>query len=317
MARPWRIQYPGAIYHVTSRGNNRQDIFLDNEDRRYFLDLIPRASSRFNLRIFAFCLMTNHYHIFLQTPDANLAPAMHWLNTAYTVNFNRANKKSGHLFQGRYKSVLITDESHWLRLSMYIHLNPVRAGIFNDPAQYKWSSFRDYTRTTSRFPWLHEKHILKNYGPKGAASKKEYRKTCIALAKKPPSFWQGIRSSVVLGSKETLEKLIEKYGPKGKTEDITGFSSHRISAMDIDKELSRVASFFNARPKELTERRRNFLPRQAAYYHLVENRSFPVTKVSDIMGITQPAVSYGIAKLKREIGKDKNLRKMLEGLHEA
>ena len=164
MARPWRIQYEGAVYHVAARGNNRHEIFLDDSDKEYFLNLLARAAARFELRIFAFCLMTNHYHLFLQTETANLSAAMHWLNCAYTVYFNRRHKRIGHLLQGRFKSVLVIDEIHWLHLSMYIHLNPVRAKIVEDPAEYPWSSFRDYTSAKSRFDWLDRDLILENYG---------------------------------------------------------------------------------------------------------------------------------------------------------
>src|SRR4030042_904598 len=117
MALPWRIQFPGAVYHVTARGNNRQDIFSGPEDRREFLELLGRAASRFGLKVFAFCLMSNHYHLFLCTLQPNLAAAMKWLNGTYTARCNRRHQRSGHLFQGRYKSILVADEAPWPQLS--------------------------------------------------------------------------------------------------------------------------------------------------------------------------------------------------------
>src|SRR4030042_175007 len=110
MARPWRLQFPEAIYHLASRGNNRQAIFLDDDDRRTFLDLLGQAAPRFHLTIFAFCLMTNHYHIFLRTAKPNLAAAMHWLNCTYTMRFNRRHRRLGHLLQGRYKAVVVAEQ---------------------------------------------------------------------------------------------------------------------------------------------------------------------------------------------------------------
>ena len=143
MARPWRIQYPDAIYHVTSRGNNRQEIFLEDEDRRLFLDTLAAVISRFNLHLFAFCLMSNHFHLFLRTPQANLSRAMQWLIGTYTRRFLGRHRRGGHLFQGRFKAALVADEGHWLNLSLYLHLNPVRAGLVEDPAGYEWARFRD------------------------------------------------------------------------------------------------------------------------------------------------------------------------------
>lgn len=154
MARPWRIQYPDEAYHVVQRGNNRQDIFGHNEDREDFLELLGECAERFRLHIFAFCLMTNHYHLFLRPPEANLAPAMHWVNVTYSIHFLHRHKRSGHLFQGRYKAVLVLGDEHWQVLSFYLHLNPVRTKMVEKLGDYAWSSFRDYTRARSRFKWL-------------------------------------------------------------------------------------------------------------------------------------------------------------------
>ena len=164
MARPWRVQFPGAVYHVMARGNDRQDIFLEDSDRLDMIDLLSRAASRFKLDIFSFCLMSNHYHLFMRTREPNLARAMQWLNGSYTNRFNRSHSRSGHLLQGRYKSVLVTDEAHWLHLSIYIHLNPVLAGMVEKPTDYEWSSCRDFTRIKKRFDWLQPDDLLASYG---------------------------------------------------------------------------------------------------------------------------------------------------------
>ena len=139
MARPWRIQYEGAIYHVASRGNGRQALFLEDADRQDFLKLLAQAQDRFHLHLFAFCLMTNHYHLLLRTPDANLSDALKWLNTTFASQFMLRYRRGGHIFQGRFKSVLVEDDTYWQHLSFYIHLNPVRAGIVEEPQEYPWS----------------------------------------------------------------------------------------------------------------------------------------------------------------------------------
>ena len=135
MARPLRIEWPGALYHVTDRGNERQLIFRDDQDRRKFLHYFEETIEKFGLIVHALCLMPNHYHIEIETPNGNLSKAMQWLKTTYTVYFNHRHSRSGHLFQGRYKSIVVEKDSYLLELSRYIHLNPVRAGLVGSQGQ--------------------------------------------------------------------------------------------------------------------------------------------------------------------------------------
>ena len=132
MSRAWRIEYKGALYHLLSRGNEQRDIFEDERDRSIFLDTIGEFSERFEIDVFAFVLMDNHYHLLVRTRQANLKKAMHWFGTTYTQRFNRRHFRSGHLFQGRYKSIIVQNDAYLLRLSCYIHRNPLRAGMAED-----------------------------------------------------------------------------------------------------------------------------------------------------------------------------------------
>ena len=129
MARSRRIQYEGAYYHVLSRGNEGRDIFCDDQDRTVFLEVLGEMSDRFEIEIYAFVLMFNHYHFLLQTRGSNLSRAMQWFGSTYTRKFNISNHTSGHLFQGRYKSIIVQNDAYLLRLSCYIHRNPLRAGV--------------------------------------------------------------------------------------------------------------------------------------------------------------------------------------------
>ncbi|OGP58159.1 MAG: hypothetical protein A2V67_05775 [Deltaproteobacteria bacterium RBG_13_61_14] len=314
MARPWRIQFPGAVYHVTARGNNRQDIFSGPEDRREFLELLGRAASRFGLKVFAFCLMSNHYHLFLCTLQPNLAAAMKWLNGTYTARCNRRHQRSGHLFQGRYKSILVADEAHWLQLSMYLHLNPVRAGIVADPASYEWSSFRDYTRAPSRFAWLRPEEVLAEYGSGEKNQRKHYRKVCLDLAGVEPDFWEQMRGRVVLGPREVLEELTKRYGPAGKHESVPSFRRASRPNLDLPDELARVAELFEVESHALRRRGRNFPARLAAYYHLVEHCGISVSAVAEQMGISSSGVSRGLSKFRKQLAQHRDLRKKVQAL---
>ena len=142
MARPLRIEYPGAVYHVTSRGNEKKPVFKDEKDRLNFLNTLQHANKRYNWICHAYCLMTNHYHLLIETPDGNLAIGMRQLNGVYTQLFNNWHGRTGHLFQGRYKAILIQKDSHLLEVCRYVVLNPVRANMVETPEEYRWSSFR-------------------------------------------------------------------------------------------------------------------------------------------------------------------------------
>ena len=141
MARPLRIEYPGALYHITARGNRKQDIYLGSSDRYHFLQILENTVERYNWVCHAYCLMNNHYHLLIETPDANLSIGMRQLNGVYTQYFNRSNDSVGHLFQGRFKSILVEKEPYLLELSRYIVCNPVRAGFSREPQDWKWSSY--------------------------------------------------------------------------------------------------------------------------------------------------------------------------------
>ena len=136
MARPLRIEYDGALYHITSRGNERKAIFRDDEDRVGFLEALQKVNERFNWICHAYCLMNNHYHLVVETPDGNLSKGMRQLNGVYTQYFNRKHHRVGHIFQGRYKSILIEKESYLLEVSRYVVLNPVRAKAVKKPEDW-------------------------------------------------------------------------------------------------------------------------------------------------------------------------------------
>jgi putative transposase len=144
MARPLRVAFPGAFYHITARGNERRKIFLSHADYSKFLSYLTDAIDKYGVILHAFVLMGNHYHLLVETPQANISSFAHTLNSAYTTYFNIKRKRAGHLFQGRYKSILIEKDPYLLELSRYLHLNPVRAGIVEKPEDYPYSSYRAY-----------------------------------------------------------------------------------------------------------------------------------------------------------------------------
>jgi len=142
MIRPLRIEYPGAVYHITTRGNARNDIFGDNGDRENFFDILSDTVKRYNWLCHAYCLMDTHYHILIETPEANLSLGMRQLNGVYTQRYNKKHKQVGHIFQGRYKAILVDKENYLLELCRYVVLNPVRAGLVKLPEHWQWGSYQ-------------------------------------------------------------------------------------------------------------------------------------------------------------------------------
>lgn len=166
MPRGPRIQYPGAVFHIVNRGNNRQTIFADDADRRTYLALLKRYAQRNGALLHAYVLMPNHVHLLLETPRGSVATLMRGLNTSYTMRFNRRHKRVGHLFQGRYKSLLVEKENYLLELSRYIHLNPARAGLVKEPEEHPWSSYRAYIGREKGSPGLWLQDVLAAFGSK-------------------------------------------------------------------------------------------------------------------------------------------------------
>ena len=175
MARPLRLEFAGALYHLTSRGDRREDIFRDNEDRQQWLEILGHVCERFNWVIHGYCQMTNHYHLLAETVDGNLSRGMRQLNGIYTQKFNRRYHENGHLFQGRYKSVLVQKETYLLELTRYVVLNPVRARMVRRPEDWEWSSYNAMISTEKESRWLDVDWTLSQFGQNRTKAISAYR----------------------------------------------------------------------------------------------------------------------------------------------
>lgn len=212
MGRPLRIEYPGAFYHVTSRGNEQKDVFKSQKDREKFLSYLESATERYSAVIHAYCLLSNHYHILLETPAGNLSQIMRHINGAYTIYFNIKRKRAGHLFQGRFKAILIEADEYATELSRYIHLNPVRAGIVALPEEYQWSSYRNYIGQGKTLEWLKTDFILGYFGKSDTEAKKKYRAFVEDLiGNEYESPLQGTVGSSILGSAGFVGEITEVH----------------------------------------------------------------------------------------------------------
>lgn len=201
MSRPLRINFAGALYHVTSRGNCREAIFINDQDRAYFNSLLGDIVSRLGWRIHAWCQMTNHYHLLVETPVANLSRGMRQLNGNYAGAFNRAHRRTGHVFQGRFQAVLVQRESHLLELSRYVVLNPVRAGIVCDAGEWRWSSYRQTATLERPEPWAAPDAILGLFGSQRRVAAERYIEFVSAgISARSP--WRSLRNGIFLGDEK-------------------------------------------------------------------------------------------------------------------
>ena len=217
MARPIRVEYPDAVYHVTARGNQRKPIYREDHDRERFLETLAEMAHRFSVVIHAFCLMPNHYHLLLETPHANLSAAAGWLQTTYSLRFNRRHRRSGHLFQGRFKAHLVEEDAYAAELIKYVHLNPVRPKDKRKPIpanrrgelrRYRWSSHRWYAGIQGRPPAWVCLDWLTYFGRTRRQAHAEYRRQIARMFGKVVRWpWADLRQGLVLGGESLLAKV--------------------------------------------------------------------------------------------------------------
>ncbi len=212
MARAWRIEYEGALYHVLSRGNEKQDIVITDSDRKLFLATAAEMGERFEIDVFAYVLMDNHYHLLFRTNRANLCRSMQWFGATYTKRFNLRHNRSGHLFQGRFKNMLVQNDAYLLQLSYYIHRNPLRAGMVNRLADYKWSSYRTYAYGKSYQNWLNTNVILTQF-----INVKDqhlaYRENMQKYSNEEQRVWEDLRHGIFVGTEKFVKKIKKRYLP--------------------------------------------------------------------------------------------------------
>lgn len=217
MARPLRIEYPGAVYHITSRGNEKKAVFKDDSDRAVFLKILAQVNKRYNWICHAYCLMDNHYHLLIETPDGNLSIGMRQLNGVYTQSFNRRHRRTGHLFQGRYKAILIQKDSHLLEVCRYIVLNPVRARISQNPGAWEWSSYKATSGRGNLHLCLTIDWVIGQFSTNRKKAQNKYRQF-VQQGIGKESIWTDVKAQAVLGEDNFTDEFID-YLKKHK--DIT------------------------------------------------------------------------------------------------
>ena len=241
MSRPIRIEFSGALYHVTSRGDRRESIYEDDSDRECFLEICKQVVENFNWICHAYCLMTNHFHLVIETPDGNLSKGMRQLNGVFTQTSNRRHRRSGHLFQGRYKAVLVDADAYLLVLTRYVVLNPVRAGMVAHPGEWSWSSYLTMTGKVIAHPWLSTDGLLTQFATQREDAIRRYIEF-VAQGIGQKSIWNNLNRQVFLGDNDFVLRMQEKI--KRLSQDINIPKAQRRPPAQPLKEIEKT---FNSR----------------------------------------------------------------------
>ena len=312
MARPLRIEYEGAFYHVTARGNERRNIFFGKSDYKRFKQYLLEAKKKYNCIFHCYVLMGNHYHLIIETPDANLNKIMHYINGSYTTYINLRRSRSGHLFQGRYKAILVDKDSYIMELSRYIHLNPVRAKITEKPEDYTYSSYKDYISGTKE-EFISEDFILSILSKDKAAARKKYRiftENAIGLEIEAPKVYGGMILGGQAFIKDTLKKLKSNYLQKAEI-------SHRKAlntSMEIENILEAVCKFFRKSKEEVVSDKKGDI-RNIAIYLMKAHTGSKNSQIGELMGnVSYSAVAKTYQRFRKKMEKDKGLRKQIDKL---
>lgn len=302
MARPLRIEYPGAFYHVTSRGNEQKDVFKNQKDREKFLSYLESAATRYGVVIHAWCLMSNHYHLLLETPAGNLSQIMRHINGAYTTYFNVKRKRAGHLFQGRYKAILVEADEYAAELSRYIHLNPVRAQMVAKPEEYQWSSYRSYIGQNKAPDWLRTNFILGYFGGNTPEAKNKYRKFAEDLLESEyDSPLKGVVASTILGSPEFVNEVSERK----LRENLDERNIPAVKELALRPSMKEVMAKIKAEPGG-----ERFL-RNISIYCCQKYSGAKLKEIGEFFGISDAAVSQTSRRLVLKAEKDQQLKKIL------
>ncbi len=288
MARPLRLEFPHALYHLTSRGDRREDIYLSDTDRLAWLAVLSQVCQRFGWIVHAYCLMSNHYHLLVETPLANLSQGMRQLNGVYTQLFNRRNSKVGHVFQGRFKAIVVDKEGYLLELARYIVLNPVRAGMVADAKDWPWSSYGAMVGSIDAPDWLATDALLAQFAPTSARARALYVDHVRAGVGLPP-VWEQLEQQMFLGDEAFMKRMSKLVDKNLKmTQAISGDVGAR--------EFPKVQRLGKAKPLEHYEREYGE-DRDAAMAAAYASRHYTLGKIAGHFGVHSATVSRAVAKL--------------------
>ncbi|MCJ7772133.1 MAG: transposase, partial [Desulfobacterales bacterium] len=315
MSRPLRIQFPDAWYHVMNRGRRAEKIFHDKDDYQMFVDLLKETAEMWNIRVSAYCLLPNHYHLLIQTPEANISRSMRHLNGVYTQRYNSKHSCDGQLFRGRYKSILVSEDSYLLQVVRYIHRNPLKARLVKKLEDYPWSSHKAYLSVAKKWGWLHKKFILSMLTKKKSNWINTYRQFVkVEDDADIINVFEGKKRPSILGQEKFIDWVKSKYY---HTDSVDEVPQVKDLAPDIDLIIKKVCKFYQISTDDLYKTQRGIPnePRSVSIYLARITRRDSLKEISQSFGIKKySSTSTIIERLKNRMKTDKKLHKKVDML---
>jgi len=308
MVRPLRLSFENAFYHITARGNMREKIFHSDRDKEVFLKKLKETLIKYSMICYAYCLMDNHYHLFIKTTQPNLSQGIHYLNSSYANWFRNKHQIIGPIFQGRFKSILVDADNYALILSAYIHLNPLRAGIVRQLEDYPWSSYLDYLNL--RKPNISDpSFILKSIDNNTFNSIKSYREYVIE--------YQGMKDPIkksyhhiALGSETFIERVKEKIKHKGQRREIP--STRSISKYDVETIITKMTQVLNIKSRMIFDKKRGNPNRSLAIYLIKRFTPLSLSKIGELFKMDYSAVSQAAKRFEQKTEMDNEIKEYMQ-----
>ena len=318
MSRPLRIEYSGAWYHVMNRGRRGEDIFSDREDYQLFLALLQETSEMFDVKISAYCLMPNHYHLLIQTPAANLSRAMRHINGVYTQRYNRRKNIDGQLFRGRYKCVLVEEDSHLLEVLRYIHRNPLRANLCQFAGDYPWSSHPGYLSGAKKWRWLHKEFLLGMFSKQQNQARAQYKKFVQDEdSAEVAGFFEKKNLASLFGSQDFIKWIKARFHPLKRNSEVPLSKQLAPTIAEIKR---MVCLSYKVKEQTLDQGRRGRMnePRNVAIYLARKRCGLCLDEIGRGFGLEKySSVSSIVTRTEKHLSQDKGLRKRIDKIGEG
>ena len=308
MARPYRLQSEDCFYHITSRGDDRKKIFISEYDFTKFLEYLSLAKTKFKFYIYGYCLMSNHYHLLLETTQANISKIMHYINGSYTTYYNIKRKRSGHVFQGRFKSIVVDKDSYFLELSRYIHLNPIKAKIVDNPAKYRWSSYPAYLGKKNS---LLDKDRIRQYLDMNAG---QYERFVLEGIKDPRDPFKNVYAGFLLGSAKFIKEKLESLKHQVEGDEVS-YKQTIEPTLQKDDIIKAITDKYHKTIEQIRiSKQRPMKEKNLAVYLLRKYTSLTNKEIGLELGMKPMAVSKSALRIERLISQDRGLRRETEGI---
>ena len=312
MARPLRIEYAGALHHVMSRGNDGIPLFRDDVDRLKFIALLAHTVKRFGWILLDWVLLTNHFHLSLQTPECTLSDGMHWLLGTYASWFNRRHKRRGHLYQDRFKNVLVDENEYLLTVARYIVLNPVKAGMVKRPEDYAWSSYRARAGYEQAPDWLTLEPVQLLFGHQPNDARANYRQFIDEGMDDPRDLAEEAMQKLFLGGAAFIEKIQSMIDSEERSEDALRIQVH-AGRPELEDVIEAVAQTFDTTPEQIRNER-GTLPRRMIAWIAFEDGLIPLRRIARALGVTSTGgISNLVRRCSEELGRDPALCEIANG----